>query len=61
MSLRDTIKKITNTALLEYSENSAFISFKQLSIQKANASVKKLINAGYNAERIENYVKVTTR
>lgn len=54
----DTIRKITGKAALEFTVNPSFTSFKNLSVAAANASVKKLIEAGYKASRVENYIKI---
>lgn len=59
MITQDAVRKITGRAALEFTVNPAFISFKNLSIAAANASIRKLIEAGYKATRFENYIKVT--
>lgn len=59
MITQDAVRKITGKAALEFTVNPAFTSFKNLSVAAANASIKKLIEAGYNATRVENYIKIT--
>lgn len=59
MITQDTARKITGKAALEFTVNPSFVSFKNLSIAAANASIKKLTEAGYNASRVENYIKIT--
>lgn len=59
MITQDTVRKITGKAALEFNVNPGFISFKNLSVAAANASIKKLTEAGYKATRVENYIKIT--
>jgi hypothetical protein len=54
----DIIRKITGRCPLDYEQNPGFISFRQLSIAAANSTVNKLINNGFKAKRISNYVKI---
>lgn len=58
MITQDQIRKITGKAALEFNENNAFVSFRNLSVAAANASVKKLKDNGFDALRIEQYVKI---
>lgn len=51
-------KTIGGKALLEYQDNPAFVSFRLLSFQGANAACKKLNNAGYDAFAVDEYVKL---
>lgn len=59
MITADTVRKITGKAALEFTVNPGFTSFKNMSAAAANASIKKLVQAGYKATRVENYIKIT--
>ena len=47
--LEKQIFKITGRAVLEYNPNPGFVSFKNMGNPAARSSVKKLIEAGYDA------------
>ena len=56
---RDELHKITGKAILDFDPNPAFIGFRLMSWQSANAAIKKINEAGYKATyMMENFVKV---
>ncbi len=63
--MRDKIRKIIKYAMLDYSENPAFIHFRLLNAQSQNSAIRKLAENGITANKINYnsryYIKINTQ